>query len=122
MLTKEEVLPELIKWHFQVDPEMIKVYRFLSPNEDDLLEPIKFLEVSPDTPASGSVMTFTFGGTEDVPYRTTVATITPDEMEQIQRNEISLPPGWNWDEKQDITALALPLDQENGLKTNGSKP
>jgi hypothetical protein len=116
MPTKDEVLPELIKWHFQVDPAMIKVYRFLSPDEDDLLEPIKFLEVSPDTPASGSVMTFTFGGTEDVPYRTTIATITPEEMEQIARSEIPLPPGWNWDEKQDVTALALPPMQANGHK------
>lgn len=122
MPTKDEVIPGLVKWHFQVDPEMVKVYRFLSSNEDDPHEPIKFLEVSPDTPASGSVMTFTFGGTVDVPYRTTVATITPDEMEQVQRNEIPLPPGWNWDEKQDITALALPSAQTSGLKKNGNRP
>ena len=114
MLTKEQAIPELLEWHFQVDPQMVKVYRFLSPNEDDPREPIKFLEVSPDTPASGSVMTFTFGGTEEVPYSTTVATITPEEMEQIARSEISLPPGWNWDEKQDLTDAALPMKHANG--------
>lgn len=116
MLTKEEVIPELLEWHFQIDPQMVKVYRFLSPNEDDPREPIKFLEVSPDTPASGSVMPFTFGGTEELPYATTVATITPEEMEQIQRNEIPLPPGWNWDEKLDLTEAALPPIQTNGHK------
>lgn len=116
MPTKEEVIPELMEWHFQVDPEMVRAYRFLSPNEDDPREPIKFLEVSPGTPASGSVMTFTFGRTEEVPYLTTIATITPEEMEQVQRGEIPLPPGWDWDEKQDLTALAVPVTQTNGHK------
>ena len=122
MLTKEEVIPELLEWHFQVDPRLVKVYRFLSPNEDDPREPIKFLEVSPDTPASGSVMTFTFGGTEALPYSTTVATITPEEMEQVQRNEIPLPPGWNWNEKLDLTEAALPVLHTNGSGANGSQP
>ena len=121
-MTKEEVIPELLEWHFQVDPEMVKVYRFLSPNEEDAREPIKFLEVSPDTPASGSVMTFTFGGTEEIPFLTTIATITPHEMEQVQRKEIPLPPGWNWDEKQDLTALALPSAPVSSPKNrNGYK-
>ncbi len=116
MPTKEEVIPELMEWHFQVDPEMTKAYRFLSPNEDDPREPIKFLEVSPGTPASGSVMTFTFGRTEEVPYLTTIATITPQEMEQVQRGEIPLPPGWDLSEAQDLTALAMPAAHTNGHK------
>ncbi len=116
MPTKEEVIPELMEWHFQVDPEMVKAYRFLSPNEDDPKEPIKFLEVSPDTPASGSVMTFTFGRTKEVPYLTTIATITPEEAEQVQRGEIPLPAGWDWDEKQDLTDLAMPAARANGHK------
>ena len=87
--TKEEVIPELMEWHFQVDPEMVKAYRFLSPNEDDPKEPIKFLEVSPDT---------------------------PEEVEQVQRGEIPLPAGWDWDEKQDLTELAMPAARPNGHK------
>ncbi len=114
MPTKEEAIPALLEWHFQVDPRMTKVYRFLSPNEDDPREPIKFLEVSPDTPASGSVMPFTFGGSEELPYSTTVATITPEEMEQVVRNEIPLPPGWNWNEKLDMTEYALPAAPAKG--------
>ncbi len=103
-----------MEWHFQMDPEMVKVYRFLAPNEDDPKEPIKFLEVSPGTPASGSVMPFTFGRTEEVPYLTTIATITPDEMEQITKGEIALPSGWDWNEKQDLTTLAVPQVHRNG--------
>ena len=46
---------------------MVKVYRFLSANEDDPREPIKLLEVSPDTPVSGIMMPFTFGGRKSRP-------------------------------------------------------
>lgn len=109
MPTKEEVMPKLMEWHFQVDPEMVKVYRFLSPNEDDPREPIKFLEVSPGTPSSGSVMAFGFGPTQDFPYRTVLATVTPEEMEQIERGEIPLPTGWDLSEVQDLTEMARPV-------------
>ena len=94
-LTKEEAARELIEWHYKVDPRMTQAMRVLTSNEDDPREPISFLEVSPDTPASGSVMTFTFGPAEDFPYSMRIATITPEEMEQVQRGEISLPTGWN---------------------------
>ena len=119
MPTKEEVIPELLEWHFQVDPHMVKVYRFLSANEDDPREPIKFLEVSPDTPASGSVMPFTFGGTEDLPYSTMVATITPDEMEQVRRGEIALPTGW--DLTNSIVYQASQYKSQEGRKWRRSK-
>jgi len=114
MPTKEEVIPGLMEWHFQVDPGMVKVYRFLSPNEDDPKEPIKFLEVSPGTPSSGSVMAFGFGPTEEFPYRTVLATVTPEEMEQIERGEIPLPTGWDLAQVQDLTDQAKPVMHTNG--------
>jgi hypothetical protein len=97
MLTKEEAARDLVEWHYEVDPGMTQALRMFTPNEDDPREPIKFLEVSPDTPASGSVMTFTFGPTKDFPYSMTIATITPEEMEQVRRGEIVMPDGWSLD-------------------------
>lgn len=95
MLTKEEAVREMVVWHYEVDPNMTEVIRLLSVNEDDPKEPIKFLEVSPDMPASGSVMTFTFGGTKNAPYSMRIATITPEEMEEVRRGEMPLPEGWD---------------------------
>ena len=96
-LTREEAVRELVEWHYEVDPNMTEVIRLFSENEDDPKEPIKFLEVSPDTVASGNVMTFTFRGTEDAPYNMRIATVTPDEMEQVRRGEMPLPKEWNLD-------------------------
>ena len=95
MITREDAARDLVEWHYQVDPGMTQVLRMFTPNEDDPREPIKFLEVSPDTPASESVMTFTFGRTEEFPYLMTIATITPEEMEQVRRGEIPLPDRWS---------------------------
>ena len=94
-ITKEEAVLELVEWHYEIDPNMTEVIRLLSENENDPKEPIKFLEVSPDTPASGTVMTFTFGGTEESPYHMRIAVVTPEEMEQVRRGEIPMPDGWD---------------------------
>ena len=94
-LTRDEAVRELVEWHYEVDPNMTEVIRLFSPNEEYPREPIKFLEVSPDTPASGNVMTFTFGGTEESPYNMQIAVVTPKEMEQVRRGEMPLPKGWS---------------------------
>ena len=95
MMTKEEAVRELVEWHYKVDPNMTEVIRFLSPNEESADEPISLLDVSPDTLPSGNVMTFLFGPYGDFPYQMRTATITPEEMEQVRRQEIPLPPGWD---------------------------
>ena len=94
-MTKEEAVQEMVAWHYKVDPNMTEVIRFLSPNEENPDEPISLLDVSPDTLSSGNVMTFLFGPYGDFPYQMRTATITPEEMEQVRRQEIPLPPGWN---------------------------
>jgi len=95
MPTKDEVAKKLIRWHFQLAPDMRDIYRFITPDEDRPGEPIKLLEVTNSTPASGSVMTFTFGPADDIIYPSTVAQVTPEEMVKIRNGEISLPQGWS---------------------------
>ena len=97
MPTKDEIAQKLIDWHFEVEPEITEVYRFISPNEDNNSEPIKLLEVSEATFMVGRVIPFGFGATEEFPYRTVIATITPAEMEQVRRQEIPMPEGWSLD-------------------------
>lgn len=113
MLTRDEAAQELIDWHYTIDPRMTQAIRLLSANEDDPREPLKFLEVSPDTIASGSVMTFTFGPAGDIPYNTRIATITPEEMEQVRRGEISLPEGWSL---ENSVEYPVPLRGGRGIR------
>ena len=95
MLTKEEAVREMVASHYQFDPRIREIIRFLSPHEEDPTEPIKVLDVTPDTPLSGRVMAFTFGPYENFPYKMQTADITPEEMEQVRRQEIPLPSGWS---------------------------
>ena len=104
MPTKDEIAQKLIDWHFEVEPEITEVYRFIAPDEDNVSEPIKLLEVTEATMTVGSVMPFGFGATEEIPYRSVVATITPEEMQQIINREIPLPKGWDLSTAQIVAA------------------
>jgi len=101
--TREEAAQELIDWHFQSDPEITEVYRFIAPNEEEAHEPIKLVEVTPETLATGRVDTFSFRDTADFPYRLTIATITPEELKKIRSGQIELPRGWNLSSAQQLT-------------------
>ena len=60
LTAKDEVAEKLIEWHFNVDPYTAEIYRFLSTDEDNPMEPIKLLEVNSATLPTGEVMTFGF--------------------------------------------------------------
>lgn len=96
---KDEAAAALIAWHFEIEPELREVVRFVSGNEDDDSEPIKLLEVNPMTPASGSVDLFSFAPTSENPFRTVIAEITPEEYELLKgggREMLQLPNGWTF--------------------------
>ena len=95
MPDKDDVATELIQHHFAVEPELREVYRLLSAREDAADEPIKLLEVSAATPASGSVEVFGFAPTQEVPFAVQIAEITPEELESLQKSPELLPEGWN---------------------------
>src|SRR5689334_13208558 len=95
MNTKDRVTRRLVDWHFRIEPGLREVYRFLSNNEEAPDEPIKLLEVSKDTFATGKIDTFTFAPSGDITFPSTIATVTPEEMEQIRQGQIPLPSGWS---------------------------
>lgn len=97
IMTKDEAARNLIDWHFRVEPDIVEVYRFLSPEEEAPDEPIKLLEVSEATLPTGRVDAFGFGPAEDFPYSTVVSEVTPEEMEKIKEGLIPLPAGWRLD-------------------------
>lgn len=96
MRDKTTVAEELIRWHFEVEPALVRVLRVLGPNEDDPDEPIKLIEVNTATLATGHFEAYGFAPTRDVPFRTLIAEVTPDELARW-RAESSLPKGWDVD-------------------------
>ncbi len=98
MRNKEQVAQELAQWHFEVEPDLVRVVRVVGTNEDDPNEPIKLLEVNAATLSTGSVEPFGFTPTQSIPFRTVIAEVTPEEFERIRKNEIGLPEGWSLSE------------------------
>jgi len=95
MHTKDAAARRLIEWHFTVEPELREVYRIVMDNEASQEEPIRLLEVNAATVPTGSVEPFTFSATEEIPFRTVIAEITPEELEALRAHPETLPKGWN---------------------------
>ncbi|HEX2570818.1 MAG TPA: hypothetical protein VH877_14770 [Polyangia bacterium] len=100
---KDGVADRLIDWHFRVEPEITKIYRIFSPEENAPGEPIKLLEVNLATFCTGSVQAFAFGPADDIPYPSVVAEVTPEEMDQILAHKIALPRGWSIEAAKEFT-------------------
>ncbi len=94
MASKEQVARELVQAHFQVEPHLVVVWRIVSDNEALPTEPIKLLEVNEATVATGSITPFAFAPSNDVPYPTMIAEITPEEFDAAKREPARLPHGW----------------------------
>lgn len=84
----------LINRHFEVEPGMEVIYRIVGDNEDDPNEPIMLLEVNADSLPTREFNAFGFAPSKDVPFRTLVAEVTPEELETLRR-ERRLPPHWD---------------------------
>ena len=95
MRVKDAAARRLIEWHFTVEPELREVYRIVGDNEESGEEPIRLLEVNAATVSTGSVEPFAFSPTEEIPFRTVIAEITPEELESLRRHPETLPEGWN---------------------------
>lgn len=95
----------LIAWHFLVEPELKRVFILRSSDDGSPDAPVRILEVNAATPATGSVEPYGFAPTADVPFRTVIAEITPEEYEQLRADPATLkhPPGWDLSSAEEVT-------------------
>jgi hypothetical protein len=93
--TKDAAARRLIQWHFTVEPELREVYRIVMDDEGSQEEPIRLLEINAATVPTGSIEPFGFSPTEEIPFRTVIAEITPEELESVRSNPETLPEGWS---------------------------
>jgi hypothetical protein len=102
MNDKDAIARDLARFHHESEPEIVSIYRILSLSEDDPREPVKLLEVNPETAPAGFVP-IAFGRSEDVPHPWVIVEITPLEFEKL--GELNWPQGWTLGEKLYETAL-----------------
>lgn len=95
MHAKDVAARRLIEWHFTVEPELREVYRILMENEGSQEEPIRLLEVNAATVPTGNVVPFAFSPTQEIPFRTVIAEITPEELDWLRSHPETLPEGWS---------------------------
>jgi hypothetical protein len=94
MQDKSTVAHQLAEAHCRVEPSITRVVRLVSANEEDSREPIKLLEVNPETSPSG-IVPIAFGpDNPSVPYPSIVVEVTEEEFGEIQTGALPLPEGW----------------------------
>lgn len=93
--TKDAAARRLIDWHFQVEPYLSEVYRILVDNEDSEKEPIRLLEINSATVPTGTVETFVFAPSDEIPFAVAIAEITPEELQDLLERPETLPNGWD---------------------------
>lgn len=89
---KYDAAKRLSDWHFKVEPGMRQIFYINLPGDR-----IGLLEVNEHTPPTGSIETFVFAPSGDIPYTTVVAEITPEEFQRLREDPqaLPLPEGWN---------------------------
>ncbi|MGH7270647.1 MAG: hypothetical protein ACREJ3_09470 [Polyangiaceae bacterium] len=100
--TKAEIARELAKHHFVIEDGMESIF-IMRAGLDDPREPIKLLEVNANTFPTGSIEPIPFSTTDDVPYVTEIAEISPDEFAQLKDGKLVLPPGWALEDAEAMT-------------------
>ena len=91
---KDEIASLLATAHRDIDPSIVRVVRIASPEEDDPNEPVKLLEVNPNTSPSGIVPIVFGADSPTVPFPSIVVEVTEEEFHQIESENLSLPHGW----------------------------
>lgn len=93
--SKYNAARHLIDWHFSVEPELQEVYRIVMDDEGSQDGPIRLLEVNAATVPTGSVEPFGFSPTAEIPFKTVIAEVTPEEFESLRSKPEALPRGWD---------------------------
>jgi hypothetical protein len=96
MNEREEAAKQLAQRHYRIEPGITEIRTLTSGAIQGANEPIKLLEVNENTIASGIMpLRFDAAPASGIPFPSVIIEVTPDEYEQIKRNELRLPHGWS---------------------------
>lgn len=91
---KGEVAKALAEAHRKIEPGINRIVRVIADQEQASDEPVKLLEVNPDTSPSG-IVPIAFGPDPPrIPFPSVVIEVTEAEFENIRTGRLPLPDGW----------------------------
>ncbi|MGH9599726.1 MAG: hypothetical protein ACRD27_07655 [Terracidiphilus sp.] len=94
VLDKSEAAKALAEAHRRFVPAIKRIVRVVADQETESHEPVKLLEVNPETSPSG-IVPISFGpDPPQIPFPSIVIEVTESEFESIQSGKWSLPNGW----------------------------
>jgi hypothetical protein len=109
MNDREEAANRLAQRHYLFDPGITEIRTITSAASHGPNEPIKLLEVNANTVASGiTPLRFDAVPASGIPFPSVIVEVTPEEYEQIKRNEPKLPSGWS------LGPVLAKLDHQGG--------
>ena len=95
---KNEIARSLAEAHARTEPSISRIVRLRAGREEDPNEPVKLLEVNPETSPSG-VVPISFGANPpQVPFPSVVVEVTESEFAEIESGKMPLPAGWQMGE------------------------
>lgn len=99
-ISREAAAVELMRWHFEVDPNLIRIY-WVKADHEGPTDPIRLLEVSGSAPVpsgpgipSDTVTEYSYEPASDFPYASKVIEVTKGELRMLTCGELRLPEGW----------------------------
>jgi hypothetical protein len=95
---KSQVAKMLAEAHRKVEPGINRIFRVISDREQEADEPVKLLEVNPDTSPSGIFPIAFNADPPTIPFPSVVIEVTEVELEKICAGSLLLPDGWRLDE------------------------
>jgi hypothetical protein len=93
-LDKKKVAKALAAAHREIEPSISRIIQVVADRDADSTEPVKLLEVNPETSESG-ILPVVFGADPPkVPFPSVVIEVTEGEYEAIRAGNLRLPDGW----------------------------
>jgi hypothetical protein len=94
MADKSEIAKRLARAHRSFEPSISRIVHLVADQELNASEPVKLLEVNPETFESG-VWPVLFGADPpQIPFPSVVIEVTEGEYEAIRAGRLHLPEGW----------------------------
>jgi hypothetical protein len=80
--------------HRESEPAISRIIQVVAEEEDSTEEPVKLLEINPETSPSG-IIPIAFGpNPPEYPFPSVIIEVTEAEFESIQSGRMHLPAGW----------------------------
>jgi hypothetical protein len=95
MLDKREIARTIADVHRNYEPSISRIIHLVADRDSNEAEPVKLLEVNPETSESGILPIFFGSDPPHIPFSSVVIEVTEKEFEAICAGSLRLPEGWS---------------------------